>query len=409
MTTRVLATLATAAVALVSVSCARAGSDTSATAQSGSPCFAKSFRTRIERGLAGYADVVDIPGISYGIVRGDSLVMSGAIGYADRSARRIATADTPYNIASLTKVFTATLALMFVEDGVMDLDAPVSKYLPDSVRVPRDARGGAITLRSLLTHTSGLPSSPPNRRNQKVDGALDPGIWEAYSISDLYEALATTKLQSHVGTQFQYSNYGFALIGHLVERVAGRPYEQVLRERLLAPLGMPSTAISLSPAQEQQLAAFYWADDTTRTEQRAHARFGEVAGFIGLTSTVRDLARFVEAHLDTLDRTINPVPRTVATHMRQPRRALPADATSTHDIGFAWFLVTPKRTTGAQTIVTHSGEVDGHTSGLFLNPAEKIGVVLLQNLGGDDGTAAIDHLGFWLTDLAVAEQHACQS
>jgi hypothetical protein len=78
-------------------------------------------------------------------------------------------------------------------------------------------------------------------------------------------------------------------------------------------------------------------------------------------------------------------------------------------VGFAWFLVTPKSPTGAQAILTHSGDVDGHSSGLFLNPAEKIGVILLQNLGGDDGTAAIDHLGFWLVELAVEEQNSCRS
>src|SRR5690348_6844795 len=79
-----------------------------AAVQRGVTCFAEPFRQRVERGLAGYADVVDIPGISYGIVQGDALVVSGGIGYADRSAKRAATADTLYNVGSLTKVFTAT-------------------------------------------------------------------------------------------------------------------------------------------------------------------------------------------------------------------------------------------------------------------------------------------------------------
>ncbi|MEO7964582.1 MAG: serine hydrolase domain-containing protein [Gemmatimonadaceae bacterium] len=397
--------------ALPMAACGRDADKTStvAVAQPRAQCFADSFRTRVVRGLAGYADVINIPGISVGIVRGDSLVYSGAVGFADRSAKRAATADTPYNIASLTKLFTATLALMLVNEGALSLDASVSKYLPDSVRIPRDAHGRAITVRSLLSHTSGLPRNPPNRRNQKLDGPLDPGIWEAYNVSDLYKGLAATTLKTTVGEHFQYSNFGFALLGHIVERVAGRPYEQVLRERLLIPLNMRATAIALTAEQQQQLAAFYWTDDLTRTEQRAHARFGEVAGFIGLTSTVRDLARFVEAYLNTLDGNRNPVSPDVVMQMQQPRLAVGTDATSKTDMGFAWFLNTLKSASHPQVILTHSGEVDGHTSELVLNPAEKIGVIVLQNLGGDEGIVAIDHLGFWLEELAVKEQHSCRS
>ncbi|MEP6507851.1 MAG: serine hydrolase domain-containing protein [Gemmatimonadales bacterium] len=388
---------------------AYAGPPATAGAQDSTQCFADSFRMRVNHGLTGYADVIDIPGISFAIVRDDSVVYSGGIGYADRSAKRAATVDTPYYVASLTKVFTATLALMFVNEGVLDLDAPVSTYLPDSVRVPRDSLGNAISVRSLLTHTSGLPRDPPNRRNQKLDGPIDPGIWEAYNISDLYAGLAATRLRVAVGKHYQYSNYGFALLGHIVERVAGRPYEQVLRDRLLRPLNMPATAIALSATQQQQLAAFYWTEDIGRTEQRARARYGEVAGFIGLTSTVRDLAKFVEAHLNTLRKSPNPIPLSVVTQMRQPRVNIGTDATSRNEMGFAWFVVTEKYTPGAHEILSHTGNVDGHSSGLFLNPAQKIGVIILENIGGDDGTIAIDRLGFWLIDLAMKEQKRCHS
>lgn len=406
---RLLTKLVVAALPMASTEGNANKAFTSAIAPRRTQCFADSFRIRIERGLAGFADVIDIPGISVGIVRGDSLVYSGAVGFADRSAKRAATADTPFNIASLTKLFTATLAVMLVNEGTLDLDAPVSKYLPDSVHTPRDARGRAITVRSLLSHTSGLPSNPPNRRNQKLDGPLDPGIWEAYNVSDLYKGLAATTLKTEVGKQFQYSNYGFALLGHVIERVTRRPYEQVLRERLLTPLDMRATAITLTAAQQQELAAFYWSEDLTRTEQHAHARFGEVAGFIGLTSTVRDLAKFVEAHLNTLDSKRNPVPPSVVTQMQQPRFAVGTDAISKTDMGFAWFLNTLKIASHEQVFVTHSGEVDGHTAEIVLNPAEKIGVIVLQNLGGNDGTMAVDHLTFWLEELALKEQASCRS
>lgn len=379
-----------------------------AEAEPQTPCFGDAFRNRVEHGIAGYADVVNIPGISYGIVRGDALIYSGGVGYADRSSKRVATASTPYNIASVTKVFTATLAMMLVNEGALDLDLPISNYLPAFVRMPRDARGRAITVRSLLTHTAGFLKQPPNRRNQKLEGPLDPGLWEAYNVSELYEGLAVTELQTEVGEQFLYSNYGYALLGHIVERVSARPYEQVLRERLLEPLDMPSTAISLNTAQQHQLAAFYWSEDPARTEQRAHARFGEVAGFIGLTSTVRDLARFAAAHLNPSDNPSNPIPRNVITQMQQPRIDLDEDATSKNEMGYGWFLVTQK-ISETPVILQHFGNVDGHSSGLLLNPAEKIGVIVLQNIGGRDGDVASDYLGFWLIELASKEQKSCRS
>lgn len=407
MTVRLLPLLLLAALPVVALASGEAGTSPASDPTPRMQCFGDDFRTRVERGIAGYADVVNIPGISFGIVRGGALVHSGGIGYADRSAKQSATTDTPYNIASITKVFTATLAMMLVDDGTLDLDTPVSSYLPVSVRMPRDTQGAAITVRSLLTHTSGLPRDPPNRRNQAPDGPLDPGIWEAYNVSDLYAGLATTRLEAEVGKAFNYSNYGYALLGHVVERVAGHPYEQVLRERLLAPLAMSSTAVSLSAAQQRQLAAFYWTEDTARNEQTTHARFGEVAGFIGLTSTVRDLANFVAAQLEQADTARNPVPQRVVTPMQHPRLVIEGSATSKNEMGFAWFLVTDKRP-DAQTILTHTGEVDGHSSGVFLNPSEDIGVVLLQNLGGDDGATAIDYLGFWLIELASKEQRSCR-
>lgn len=171
---------------------------------------------------------------------------------------------------------------------------------------------------------------------------------------------------------------------------------------------MPATGVSLSPAQQRQLAAFYWTGDTTRQEQTAHARFGEVAGFIGLTSSVRDLATFASAQLDAVAGTDRPLPRGVITRMQQPRLVVEEDATSRNEMGFAWFRITDKRA-DAQSILTHAGEVDGHSSGIFLEPSEKIGVVLLQNLGGDDGATAIDYLGFWLIELAAKEQRNCRA
>jgi CubicO group peptidase (beta-lactamase class C family) len=363
-------------------------------------CFSEAFRARVERGLAGYADVADVPSVSVGVVAFGSLVYAESVGYANRTERRHASPDTPYYIASVTKPFTATLALMMVEDGVLDLDAPVSIYLPDSVRVPLDSAGGAMTLRHLLTHTAGLPKNPPNRRNLDIAGPIDPGVWDAYSVRDLYAALAATELEAALGERFAYSNYGYAVLGHIIERVAGAPFEMVLRERVLVPLGMTDTAIMLSPELEQRLAAFYWGEDPDRAERTERASFGEVAAFIGLTSTVRDLATFAAAQLQTAGET-NPISFAVAARMREPYIEVDADAVFRSEMGLGWFRLS--RVDGSLTVMLHTGEVDGHTSALLLLPSQGIGVVVLQNLGGDDAELGAEQVGMWLLRAASEE------
>jgi CubicO group peptidase (beta-lactamase class C family) len=371
-------------------------------------CFAHDFRSDVRGALAGYATIAGIPGVSVGVVVRDALVFADGVGYANTRLRTRATPDTPYNIASVTKLFTATLALQLAADGQLDLEAPVARYLPDSVQMPTHASGTAITTRHLLTHTAGLPGQPPNRRNQRVDGPIDPGVWDAYEVGDLYRALATTTLRARPGTAMDYSNYGYALLGHVVERAAGQPYEQLLRARLLTPLGMTSSGITLTALQAQRLAAFYWDQDDARGEQQVHARYGAVAGFIGLTSTVRDLAPFLIAHLGTSATGRAVIAPAVARRMTEPQVQL--DTTNrTHrvDMALGWFREVVRDVPTATPVLWHLGEVDGHASAVFIRPAAGLGVIVLQNLGGDMASMATEQIGRWLLQRTTAEATRC--
>ncbi|MDX2114810.1 MAG: serine hydrolase domain-containing protein [Planctomycetota bacterium] len=358
------------------------------------------FRARVKRALAGYADVADIPSVSVAVVDQGGLVYAASVGYANRAQHRPATPDTPYFIASVTKVFTATLALMMASNGELDLDAPVSDYLPDTVRVPTDADGRQITSRHLLSHSAGLPKNPPNRRDLQPLGPINPGIWDTYSVQDLYDALAATRLEAAVGERFEYSNYGYALLGHVVESAAGTTFENLLRTRILDPLGMSDTAITLTPDLEQRLAAFYWGDDRDRTERAERARFGEVAAFIGLTSTVNDLASFVAAYLRCPDGAV-PIPCAGPQRIGEPFAQVDEDSVLRYEVGLGWFRLS--RIDGTQTVLLHPGEVDGHTSSLLLLPSEGLGVIVLQNLGGGEAEAAAEQIGIWLLRTASEE------
>src|SRR5688572_24477142 len=140
--------------------------------------------------------------------------------------------DTVFQIGSVTKVFTGLLLADMVQRGEVKVDDPASKYLPSGVRMPE--RGRPITLIDLSKHWSGLPSMPTNF---SLDARPNP--YEAYSVEELYQFLSSYELPREPGKQ-EYSNLGVALLGRLLARHAGMEYEELLKQRALAPLGLSS-------------------------------------------------------------------------------------------------------------------------------------------------------------------------
>ncbi len=132
-------------------------------------------------------------------------------------------------------------------------------------------------------------------RNMKIEGPIDPGIGLPYSIEDLYEGLALTELRFPVGERWNYSNQGFGLLGHVLERATGSSFEALLRKYLFEPLGMDDTTITLRDEDLERLAAYYWEADPERKE-RPRMEWGEVNAAGGITSSVHDMAKYAAFH-----------------------------------------------------------------------------------------------------------------
>jgi CubicO group peptidase (beta-lactamase class C family) len=161
------------------------------------------------------------------------------------------TADTIFEIGSITKVFTAFLLASMVERGEVALDDPVRKYLPASVRVP--SRGGKeISLVDLATHTSGLP-----RDSVAVGPNSDATPYAGYTEGDLYAFLGDYRLRRDPGARWEYSNVGMGLLGHALALRAGVSYEDLLRRLIFEPLGMTNTAITFDAEQLSRRATGY--------------------------------------------------------------------------------------------------------------------------------------------------------
>jgi serine-type D-Ala-D-Ala carboxypeptidase/endopeptidase len=278
-------------------------------------------------------------------------------GYGQVDAGKTPDANTVFEIGSITKVFTAIVLQQLAGEGLLKLDDRADKYLPNQIKLPqRDGR--AISLLDLATHSSGLRRLPDNFRIQE-------NPYAKYGVREFYECLKHTALQRKPGEDYEYSNLGFGLLGHILELRTGRPYEVLVREKLLLPLGMGSTVITLSADQRARLARGH----TPRGEPTANWDFDVLAPAGAFRSNASDIMKFLVANLYP-DRTgLSAALRGAQmTHFRG----------KSVRVGLGWHKLDTKE---ELKLIWHNGGTGGYVSFLGLAPKEEIGVVVLSNYG----------------------------
>ncbi|RPJ02030.1 MAG: serine hydrolase [Candidatus Aminicenantes bacterium] len=274
-------------------------------------------------------------------------------------------ANTVFEIGSITKVFTALVLADMVERGEVKLDDPVAKFLPSTVRVPgRDGR--EITLLDLTNQVSGLPRLPGNL---KPADAGDP--YADYGPARLYEALSAITLPRGIGEKYEYSNLGVGLLGHALALKAGVGYEELVRRRVLEPLGMNDTAITLP---DSMLARFATGTGPSLLAVKPWA-FDALAGAGALRSTANDMLKFLTAAMGLRE---TPLRKAFDLMLRTRRPTGTPDL----DIAMGWHIWKKYGT----EIVWHNGGTGGFRSFAGFDPAKKTGVVILCNtsFGVDD-------------------------
>ena len=301
-------------------------------------------------------------GIVVGLMEADSpprVIACGGTGVGNARAD----ADSVFEIGSLTKVFTGVLLADMVARGEVRLDDPLTAYVPSTVRVPgRPWR--PITLLDLATHTAGLPRDPTNLPNTAR-------TYARYTVDELYAFLSTYELTRDPGVTDEYSNL-FALVGHALANKAGRPYEALLRERVLDPLGLARTAVSIAKDT---------AGHDDLGDERPDFVVPALEPAVGLRSTANELLRFAAANMEGGDRPIDRAMR----EARMPRRPM---ARTGRYWGLGW-AVEPH---GAA--VGHQGSTFGYTSYLHVDPQARRAIVVLANFTGGD----VGAIGGWLLD-----------
>jgi CubicO group peptidase (beta-lactamase class C family) len=300
-----------------------------------------------------------------------------AYGSLDKGDKRPLDGDTVFEIGSVTKVFTSLLLADMVQRGEVALTDPVSKYLPAGVKMPE--RGGRqITLQDLATHTSGLPRLPSNLTPK------DPANpYADYSVEQLYQFLSSYELTRDVGSQYEYSNLGGGLLGHVLARRAGMDYEILVRSRIFAPLGMTSTGIGLSPEMKARLAVGH--DD--KLVSVANWDLPTLAGAGALRSTANDMLIFLGANLGYIKSPLAPAMAAMLT-VRRPT-GVPG-----LEIALGWHI----STRDSHEIIWHNGGTGGYRSYIGYEPKNGVGVVILSNA---ETAAGVDDIGQHLLNASV--------
>lgn len=302
-----------------------------------------------------------VAGASIALVDDRGLLWAEGFGYADRERGIAATPDTVYQVGSISKTVTATAVMQLAAQGKLDLDKPITAYVPEfSMKSPWSPASPPPTLRALISHHSGLPSFHFK------------GFFSDQPLLDLVAKLRVEYLVHPPETVSHYSNLGTNLLGLAIERVTGTPFAAHLQSALFEPLGMRDSTFALDPRQAPKLARGYIKDKPATFVTVRDAPAG------ALLSSVHDLGRFMQLMLrdgETGGRRL--LPRaTVAAMFQAQYPNLPLDFGQRFGLG--WVL-SGIELNGGGLAAWHSGGTNTFFSQMVLLPEKKLGVVVLTN------------------------------
>lgn len=289
-------------------------------------------------------------------------------------------AQTLFEVGSVTKVFTAIALARLELDGKLKLTDTLRVSLPEKVVLASALE--PVTLLHLATHTSGLPRLPGNL-DTSAENLTNP--YAKYDATQLYQFLAGAKPNNPPGRLMDYSNVGFAVLGHVLTLKAEQPYEDLVRGALLEPLGMTNTAIRLSDEQRVRLTRGH----SPKGEEVSGWDFDVFAPTGAFRSNASDMLTFIEANLAGGE---TPVGRSL-THARQLRKVGDAG-----DLPLGWQREVTLQ--GGLEVYWHNGGTGGYASFIAFNRTQQIGVVVLSNHGDAmAGKFDVDRIGMDLLKL----------
>ena len=322
-----------------------------------------------------------VPGIAYGVLIDGRLVHTGTAGLREIASRSPVDSASIFRIASMTKSFTALSILKLRDEGKLALDDPAERYVPELAGlVYPTADSPRLTIRHLLSHSGGFPEDNPwgDRQLDATDDEMGRMLRGGIPFSN------------PPGIAYEYSNYGFAILGRIVARVSGQPYATYVRQNILAPLGMTSTTMEAAQVSPDRLAHGYrWEDEQWKDEPPLpDGAFGSMGGML---TSIDDLGRWVGFLMSAWPPRNapeeGPVRRSSVREMQEPWRSRPARVTlaggdsviTLNSSGYGYGLRI-SQTCEFGHVVAHSGGLPGYGSQMRWLPDYGVGIIALGNL-----------------------------
>jgi CubicO group peptidase (beta-lactamase class C family) len=328
---------------------------------------------------AAFMQEAGVPGLAVGILRPGHANIEKGYGVTRLGSDTAATDRTIYHMASISKPFVATAILQLVEEGKLDLDAPVTRYV-GWFRM-KDARAGTITVRQLLTHVSGMPDV--------TDYAWDRPEYDAGALERWVRGLADSALRAAPGEKWDYSNIGFEVLAQVIASVSGQEFEVFVRDRILRPLGMAHSTMLMSDIDSTKLAWGHGRSDSGAVVQAtAYPYNRRHAASSTMHSDAHDMLRWARANLgrgeldgqrilssesyDVLWKNERDMFAPLKARAEAAGVPLPYES---FNQGLSWFLIGWK----GHRLINHSGGDRGFRTDLYLAPDDSVAVVVMAN------------------------------
>lgn len=311
----------------------------------------------------------DVPAIVMGIVQDGDIAGFVTEGVLDRSTAEPVADNTVFQIASLSKIFTGTLARELVLNGGMDPAAPVTAYLPAELTREAGAKLDGVTVAHLIHHRSGLPRDTAVVAREGNDPMLVP-----LSEEGLLEDLRVAEMVGPPGAQYEYSNLGYGLLGYILERASGESYAALLDRLILSRYALHDTGSAVPEGAEERLATPYRKEDGAIPTQSW--RTGKLVSASGLYSTARDLAKLMQAQIKIYRSSDPSQQNLLLTAVSEP-------VTAGRSYGYGMNVQTMSVDGENVDLYYHSGDMDGYAGFYGFVPSRNIGIVLLTSRGGE--------------------------
>ncbi len=319
----------------------------------------------------------NVPSFSIGVIRNGKIDLLKGFGTKSRNDTAKVNENSIFQIASQSKMFTGIIVNNLIQEGKLNLDEPITTYFSSEINDEAKIRLGKIKLKILLNHTSGIPSDACSLYSERIDG----DAWtKGYSIEKIIEDINNINLEFEPGSQFQYSNSGYAIVGYICEKVSGLSYSQLLKRYVTEKYDLKNTVVSLSDRQNSMLVTPYRKDD--RTIETKPSDMGMATPASAIYSNATDLSKILSDQIEAyrLYEKKNEQSPLIVTKQT-------SEMNETRQYGFGLI----KETNGENQNYSHGGDADGFACEYFFNPQKNTGIIVLTSSGGR-----------WIGELAEA-------